>query len=447
MAQEPEPRKLRIPEFQKEDTTWWVQGRDTKSTSARQRARRKRMIWTIIAAIMTVIFGGMVLAAFIYWLCFTFGPKDCDFFTPKCEILRTFTSSHTAPIWDMKYSPEGLFLITASEDNTALVLDAESGAEITPLKGHSQGVTSLAVISLLQADQYALAAEDKTAARSALRILTGSKDKRATFWNFGIFPPTPQRLGDSENAWENTEEMDLFELPPGHLKAIVSVALSPDGRYALTGGEDCRFYLWDIVNRSLIRKTVESSDGLGFDEELAAPHNGPVTAVDFNPDGNSYASGSEDASIKIWDSNSDALIQTFLGHNSAITALKFSPDGRTLLSAGRDQRIILWDMITGARRTVFNTETEVMHAWMSPNEKYVIGTMYENALTMWDTVSGDKLLQFVAPARITSMAVCPLLTEDGIPVYLAITTTENQIIVFSTQKHLGDIRNAAASKK
>ncbi|MBQ4143218.1 MAG: WD40 repeat domain-containing protein [Thermoguttaceae bacterium] len=446
MAQEPEPRKLKIPEFQKEETTWWVQGRDTKSTSARRRARRKRMIWTVIAAVMTVIFGGMVLGAFIYWLCFTFGPKDCDLFTPKCEVAQTFTSSHTAQIWDMKYSPEGLFLITASEDNTAMLLDAESGEELTPLTGHTQGVTSLAVISLLHGDQYALAAKDKTAARSALRVLTGSKDKRATFWNFGVFPPTPQRLGDSENAWENTEEMDLFELPPGHLKAIVSVALSPDGRYALTGGEDCHFYLWDIVNRTLIRKTEESEDGLGFDAELSAPHNGPVTAVDFNPDGNSYVSGSEDATIKLWDSNSDALIQTFPGHNSAITVLQFSPNGKMLLSAGRDQRIILWNLITSAREKVFNTESEVEHAWMSPNGKYVIGTMYENALTMWDAECEKKVLQFVAPARITAMAVSPLVTEDGIPAYLAVSTTENQILIFRTQKHLNEIRDAAAQK-
>ncbi len=83
---------------------------------------------------------------------------------------------------------------------------------------------------------------------------------------------------------------------------------------------------------------------------------------------------------------------------------------------------------------------------MSPNGKYVIGTMYENALTMWDAECEKKVLQFVAPARITAMAVSPLVTEDGIPAYLAVSTTENQILIFRTQKHLNEIRDAAAQK-
>lgn len=433
MAQEPEHRKLKIPEFKEGEATWWVQGRDTKSTSARHRAAKRHFYWVIFVSLMITIFGGIVLAAIIYAICVSLRPNETDLFTPRAEIWKTFDPGHKAAIQDLAYSPDGFFLLSASDDTTAALLDAETGEVLRRLEGHQQGVTSLAVVSLLSE-----LASDKQSSLAALRVLTGSKDMRAILWNPELNPPMQQRLGDQEDSLSSSE-VNLFEIPPGHTKAITAVALSWDGRYALTGGVDNQFLLWDTVNRSLIKTTSEEQDeGLGSD--LALPHNGPVLALAFNPNGNSYASGSEDCTIKLWDSNNDKLIQTFNGHNSAVTTLQFGASGKSLLSASKDQRVLIWDLTTGTRKQILQTENEVEDAEMSANEKYVASTMFENTAILWNAKTAEKLVQFVAPARIVALAMSPRTTEDGIPLYVAVATVENQIVVFSTASLLEKIR-------
>ncbi|MDO4426285.1 MAG: hypothetical protein Q4D17_11050, partial [Planctomycetia bacterium] len=68
MAQEPEHRKLNIPEFKKGESTWWVQGKDTKSTSSRRKAAKLRFYWVIFISLMLTIFGGAVFLAIGYWI-------------------------------------------------------------------------------------------------------------------------------------------------------------------------------------------------------------------------------------------------------------------------------------------------------------------------------------------------------------------------------------------
>ena len=214
----------------------------------------------------------------------------------------------------------------------------------------------------------------------------------------------------------------------------MDVALSADGRYALTGSLDNRFLLWDTGNHSLIRTGEEGEDGGDtLTSDLKQPHKGPVLAVAFSPNGNSYASGSEDCSVKLWDSNTDRLIYSLEGHNSAITSLQYGSSGNILLSGSRDQRATIWSVLNGAQLQIFQAENEIIDAEISQNERYVLTNMYENTAVLWDAKTAKKLVQFEAPERITALALSPIQVE-GFPLYVAVATVENQIVIFSTKK-------------
>lgn len=426
MSQDTERPKLKIPEFKKDDAevTWWVNGRDTKPKSTLRRERRRRFIYTIIFVIMILIFGGAVLTAAIYGIMYSLRPVGRDVMTPKAEIIKTFTPGHKEAIQDLKFSPDGLFLVTASNDSTVLVLDAFTGDIVRRLEGHKEGVTSVAMVSLLREPT-----EDRDKALAALRLLTGGKDIRAIFWNTEMDPPIHQRLGDSEDS---VEDDSLFGIPTGHTKAIMDVALSADGRYALTGSLDNSFLLWDTTTHSLSTNLEGKEDMDSLNSELKQPHNGPVLAVAFNPNGSSYASGSEDCTIKIWDSNSDQLISTLTGHNSAVTTLQYGSSGNIILSGSRDQRAYLWN-VNGTQRQMFQAENEIIDAEISQNERYVLTNMYENSAVLWDAKTAEKLVQFEAPERITALALSPVQSE-GFPLYVAVATVENRIVLFSTKR-------------
>jgi platelet-activating factor acetylhydrolase IB subunit alpha len=74
-------------------------------------------------------------------------------------------------------------------------------------------------------------------------------------------------------------------------------------------------------------------------------HREPVTCVAFHPVFSSLASGSDDATIKVWDWELGELERTLKGHTRAVLDVDYGgPRGGTLLaSCSSDLTIKLWD--------------------------------------------------------------------------------------------------------
>src|SRR5262245_57948448 len=76
------------------------------------------------------------------------------------------------------------------------------------------------------------------------------------------------------------------------------------------------------------------------------PHNGPVFAVVFSPDGRTLYSGGDDHLVRVWDVRARKELPPFEGHMAGVLALALTADGRTLVSAGRDGSVRFWDTRT-----------------------------------------------------------------------------------------------------
>ncbi len=75
-------------------------------------------------------------------------------------------------------------------------------------------------------------------------------------------------------------------------------------------------------------------------------HAGVITTVAVHPTFTVCASGSEDATIKIWDHESGEYVKTLKGHVNTVRSITFTPTGSHLASASSDLTIKLWDMTT-----------------------------------------------------------------------------------------------------
>jgi hypothetical protein len=85
-------------------------------------------------------------------------------------------------------------------------------------------------------------------------------------------------------------------------------------------------------------------------------HPGPVWCLAVSPDGRYALSGGgrnqtgtqvEDFSLRFWDLRTGAEIRRFEGHTDGVTQVAFTPDARFALSASLDRTLILWDVPTG----------------------------------------------------------------------------------------------------
>ena len=70
----------------------------------------------------------------------------------------------------------------------------------------------------------------------------------------------------------------------------------------------------------------------------------PVFALAVSPDGQYLASGGEDRCIRLWDLSAGSLLKELRGHTDIIHSMSFSADGTLLASGGLDNCVRVWDM-------------------------------------------------------------------------------------------------------
>ncbi|MBZ0281060.1 MAG: TIR domain-containing protein [Anaerolineae bacterium] len=183
----------------------------------------------------------------------------------------------------------------------------------------------------------------------------------------------------------------------GQTDAISSVAVSPDGTLALSGSFDGTLALWDLATGELLRQLVG--------------HTNSVYSVAFSPDGRYAVSGSADNTLRLWDVRRGIVIRVFVGQVDTISSVAVSPDARQVLSGSADNTIILWDVETGRELHQFEGHTDSIYSVaFSPDGIQFLSGSADNTLILWDAATGAEIRRFEGH---TGPVVSVALTSDG----------------------------------
>jgi WD40 repeat protein len=208
----------------------------------------------------------------------------------------------------------------------------------------------------------------------------------------------------------------------GHEGNIRHIAVSKDGKTALTAAMDATVRLWDLKTAKELKKfgphdtwawcaafspdetRVLSSDAIGKSLKLwdvatgkelrrYTGHTGRVYAAAFSPDGKYVLStGAEsDTVARLFDAETAKEVRKFEGHTGWVWRAAFSPDGKKLATAGcNDKSYRIWDVET-ARPLVIGTNAHDGHVeglCFSPDGKHLLTSGRDHTCKLWEVETG-----------------------------------------------------------
>lgn len=129
-----------------------------------------------------------------------------------------------------------------------------------------------------------------------------------------------------------SDESPEIYLQRGHSHFIQDLHISLDGKYALSGSLDQTLRLWDLSTGKEMRSFLCQE---------------PVYEVCISPD-NRYALSGGSETLMLWDLSTGKRLRTYTAHSKGLMSLSFSPNGKYALSGDRKTNMLKhWDVSTG----------------------------------------------------------------------------------------------------
>ena len=266
---------------------------------------------------------------------------------------------HDGSVTDLHFSDDDT-LLSASIDRTLRAWDARSGTELTKVAAcwHILPVRQIAVTKIGSTLVVVAAIADDSTGQVAI-------------WRM--------KRQDSEMKFERLGTQDEHQFP------VASVAINRDARLVASGDTDGNVLVWnpakvpatnyagsirsalkilqegsvdelqtpprkgELVGLPLVDGTIDMAQRLvstsTSDTEPSIPqaHQDVVNTIRFSGDGESLLTGSDDATLKVWDLQSKTLRKTLKGHGGWVVGAEFlAGKNDEIISASNDATVRTW---------------------------------------------------------------------------------------------------------
>jgi WD40 repeat protein len=148
-------------------------------------------------------------------------------------------------------------------------------------------------------------------------------------------------------VWDLAQGISTSSILEGHTDAVMSVALSADGRAAVSGSIDQTVRVWNLASRRCIA--------------VLEGHASQVDCVALSADGQAVASGSEDMTVRAWNLASGHCTAVLEGHELPVSSVALSADGRIAVSGSWDKTVRVWKLDTACRS---ETKLQKLARWL-----------------------------------------------------------------------------------
>jgi len=264
-----------------------------------------------------------------------------------------------------------------------------------------------------------VAAEPKSEVMQKGKAVPGKvlRGHTALVWGVAVTPDGRRAVSGSDDytvgVWDLETGMCIATLE-GHTDVVWGVAVTPDGRRAVSGSHDSTIRVWNLDTGTCIA-TLEG-------------HTASVRGVAVTPDGRRAVSGSGDYTVRVWDLDTNTCIAMLEGHTSGVFAVAITADGRCAVSGSRDSTVRVWDLDTGRCIATLEGHTgTVLGVAVTSDGRRIISGSRDSTVRVWDLLPLTAAsLPGLGAARYTNAKVL-LVGESGVgKTGLALRLAENR---------------------
>lgn len=270
-------------------------------------------------------------------------------------------AGHLSPVTSIAIAPSSGAVFTAGYDGHVLRWDATLQSPSWAIR-FPDLVNSVAVspdsgrVAVACADGFAYVL-DSASGFELSRLGPHADDVNDVAWN----PTRPELAivcdaGEADiSIWNLAASTPTRVRVVGHEHGVFSVAYSPDGERYASASEDGTVRVW--------------RDGV---QVGTLPHEGDVETVAWSSDDIFVATGCDDGVLRLWDATSLELAHELTDSPASVRRVAFSPDGSRILAGCYDGVLRVYDTRSGAlvfekvgplqweRAAVFTQENDVL---------------------------------------------------------------------------------------
>ena len=318
------------------------------------------------------------------------------------EEVRTLTG-HSSIVTAIAFNPDGQRIASVSFDKSIKIWNLASANNVFKLEQQHQTIVTAVAISL----------DGKRAVSSSLdgtlKVWNLATGKRLSVFSYPCFvfavaiaPNSKQAFASVSTcgelkAFDLTTDREILVSIPKNIIGVTAIAITPDGHQLLCG------------LKHMLRASLKVVD-LTIAQEIFTlqGHRDWIHSIAVTPDGKRAVSASRDRTLKVWNLTTGEEVYTLTGHRDWVSAAAITPDGCSVVSASKDKTLKVWDLTTYEEVLTFLGHTHaVTGVAITPNGKWVASVSGDHTLKVWDIVNGKELMTFSAEGSFSCCDISP----------------------------------------
>jgi WD40 repeat protein len=351
---------------------------------------------------------------------------------------------HTSDLFGAEFSPDGKWVVTASQDGTArlwavpevraihlgrlgdsLLTTAVSGHQLLAVTVDHNGLASVwnltarSPIARMKAQVGPQLGPIEIVAFSANGNFAVAENRHRvlTVWEVGTWrsigklrlgAPSTERTGpdpvDVSNDGNSVVTLSnddgaarVFDVKTGRRLAELGhptsfgspavVLFSPDGNFVLTTNQDAA-RIWNVRTGERV---------------AVLPHRSQIMSAAFSADGNFLAAAEYDRTGRVWEARTGRLIVVLRGHTDVVNSAQFGPNAQFVVTASEDRTVKVWETRTGKSVVTLPWDLpSATHASFSSDGRFIFAANYKGTAWIYrcDVCRSRQGLFALARARV-----------------------------------------------